>query len=108
VPSTLLSIPPNPPHDYLVTSSSCFVGPHGVADSSKNSHCHSKRSADQDQPSRSGVVDDVEEIDLELRLGPSWDHEPERKDRSIDPSIYTMVFLQIYTSIKLMSKIQST
>lgn len=71
VPSTLLSIPPNPPHDYLVTSSSCFVGPHGVADSSKNSHCHSKRSANQDQPSRSGVVDDVEEIDLELRLGPS-------------------------------------
>lgn len=71
VPSTLLSITPNPPHDYLMTSSSCLVEPHGVSNSRNNSHCqYAKRSADQDQPSRSGV-EDIEELDLELRLGPS-------------------------------------
>ena len=71
VPSTLLSISPNLPHDYLMTSSSCLVGTNGVSNSRNNSHCgYAKRSADEDQPSRSGVEDN-EELDLELRLGPS-------------------------------------
>ncbi|XP_050378314.1 transcriptional regulator SUPERMAN [Argentina anserina] len=71
VPSTLLSISPNPPHNYLMTSSSSLVGPHGVSSSRNSSHSqYTKRSADEDQPSRS-EVEDIEELDLELRLGPS-------------------------------------
>ncbi|KAL6178556.1 hypothetical protein ACLB2K_050074 [Fragaria x ananassa] len=71
VPSSLLAL--NPLHDYLMTSSpSNLVGPHGVSNSrNNNSHCQdAKRSADEDQPLRSGV-EDIEDLDLELRLGPS-------------------------------------